>query len=122
MSSERESSRDPSGPAPGAEGVSGPWWKTLDRYMWGVLIVAVLAWVLEGVDQPTFVLSRGPAIDDLLSVEMDERDLHTKGAAKNAALLGVEPGAGRRPEERILDAIEGMVLLEVPDKVQIEEP
>ncbi|HVR73922.1 MAG TPA: MFS transporter, partial [Planctomycetota bacterium] len=108
--------------------MSGPWWKTLNGYMWWVLIVAALGWVFDVVDQRIFVLSRGPALDDLLSVELEESELNTKTAAEIAALLGVEPGAEPATEEVILrrveDVGEDIVVLRdpEPEKVKIEEP
>lgn len=44
---------------------SGPWWKELNRYHWFVLLVSVLGWMFDTMDQQLFNLARGPAILEL---------------------------------------------------------
>lgn len=43
-----------------------PWWRTLNRYHWFVLIVAALGWLFDCLDQQLFNLARVPAMRDLL--------------------------------------------------------
>jgi MFS family permease len=42
-----------------------PWWATLTRYHWFVLVVAALGWLFDTMDQQLFNLARGPAIGEL---------------------------------------------------------
>ena len=54
--------------APAVEETSlstGPWWKELNRYHWFVLLVSVLGWLFDTMDQQLFNLARGPAILEL---------------------------------------------------------
>ncbi len=48
------------------EAVSIPWWSELSRAHWWVLIVAVLGWLFDAMDQRLFILARTPALRDLL--------------------------------------------------------
>jgi MFS family permease len=60
--------------------------------MWWVLVASALGWVFDVMDQRIFVLSRGPALDELLSVKLEESSLRQMTAGKAAVHLGVEPG------------------------------
>ena len=42
--------------------VSIPWWSELSRTHWWVLIVAVLGWLFDAMDQRLFILARTPAL------------------------------------------------------------
>ena len=44
-----------------------PWYRTLNRYQWFVLVVASLGWLFDTMDQQLFNLARKPAITELLS-------------------------------------------------------
>ncbi len=46
--------------------MSIPWWSELSRAHWWVLIVAVLGWLFDAMDQRLFILARTPALRDLL--------------------------------------------------------
>ena len=70
----------------------GPWWKGLTGYMWWVLVASALGWVFDVMDQRIFILSRGPALDELLAVKVEESALQQMTASQAAALLGTEPG------------------------------
>jgi MFS family permease len=43
-----------------------PWYKTLTRYHWFVLVVAALGWLFDCLDQQLFNLARNPAVTELL--------------------------------------------------------
>src|SRR3954451_15189711 len=43
-----------------------PWWREMSRSHWWVLIVAVLGWLFDAMDQRLFILARTPALRDLL--------------------------------------------------------
>ncbi len=53
--------RSSDGPRP-----SGPWYKSLNRYHWFVLIVAALGWLFDCLDQQLFVLARPAAMRELI--------------------------------------------------------
>jgi MFS family permease len=50
---------------------SGPWYKELNRYHWFVLLVSVLGWLFDTMDQQLFNLARGPAINELRGTSAD---------------------------------------------------
>src|SRR3954468_21999270 len=43
-----------------------PWGREMTRTHWWVLIVAVLGWLFDAMDQRLFILARTPALKDLL--------------------------------------------------------
>lgn len=45
---------------------ASPWWRELSRTHWWVMIVAVLGWMFDAMDQRLFILARTPAVRDLL--------------------------------------------------------
>src|SRR5437588_7825615 len=45
----------------------GPWWRTLNRYQWFVLIVATLGWLFDTMDQQLFNIARTPAMRALVA-------------------------------------------------------
>ncbi|VTS01900.1 MFS transporter [Tuwongella immobilis] len=42
-----------------------PWWKELTGYHWFVLVVAMLGWLFDTMDQQLFNLARAPAVAEL---------------------------------------------------------
>ncbi len=50
---------------------SAPWYRTLTRYHWFVLIVAALGWLFDTMDQQLFNLARVPAMKSLLKPGQD---------------------------------------------------
>jgi MFS family permease len=42
------------------------WYRDLNRYQWFVLVVAVLGWLFDCLDQQIFILARQPAMKELL--------------------------------------------------------
>ncbi len=48
-----------------------PWFKLLTRYHWFVLVVAVLGWSFDTMDQQLFNLARRPAMTELLAPRSD---------------------------------------------------
>lgn len=51
-----------------------PWYKTLTRYHWFVLIVAALGWLFDTMDQQLFVLARPAAMKELVQPRSQEED------------------------------------------------
>jgi MFS family permease len=45
---------------------SSPWWRTLERRHWFVLVAASLAWLFDCLDQQVFNLGRDGAVEQLL--------------------------------------------------------
>jgi MFS family permease len=52
---------------------TGPWYKTLNRYHWFVLIVASLGWMFDTMDQQLFNLARKPAITELIGAKAGDK-------------------------------------------------
>ena len=52
--------------SPNSSANPGPWWRELNRYQWFVLIVAILGWMFDCLDQQLFTLSRMPAMKALV--------------------------------------------------------
>src|SRR5271163_4808786 len=59
---------DPTPVAP-PETLAGPWYKTLTRYHWFVLIVCTLGWTFATMDQQLFNIARRPAMRALVAPE-----------------------------------------------------
>jgi MFS family permease len=72
----------PSAPAP--DGDRTPWYKLLNRYHWFVLVVAVLGWSFDTMDQQLFNLAREPAMRELLSEPIKGSDGVTDRTEANA--------------------------------------
>ena len=49
-----------------APAVAGPWYRSLSRYHWFVLIVCSLGWMFDTMDQQLFNLARTPAMRELI--------------------------------------------------------
>jgi MFS family permease len=56
-----------------------PWYKTLTRYHWFVLVVAALGWLFDTMDQQLFNLARTPAIRDLMGGSLTQTELDKYG-------------------------------------------
>lgn len=70
-----------------------PWYQTLTRYHWFVLVVAALGWLFDTMDQQLFVLARQPAIADLLNVSSsDPAVLRFSGYATTIFIIGWATG------------------------------
>ncbi len=73
-------SSPPTTPAPSDD--KRPWYKLLNRYHWFVLVVAVLGWSFDTMDQQLFNLARRPAMTELLA---PESSAPAEGTAESAA-------------------------------------
>ncbi len=47
--------------------VATPWWKEVTRYHWLVVLIASCGWLFDCMDQRIFILSREPALREVLS-------------------------------------------------------
>ena len=64
---------------------TGAWYKALNGYHWWVLIVASFGWMFDTMNQRIFVLSRGPAMRDLLPAGMSGADItHYSGIVRKS--------------------------------------
>jgi len=72
---------------------TGAWYKALNGYHWWVLIVASFGWMFDTMNQRIFVLSRGPAMRDLLPASMSLADVTWwSGIATAVFMLGWAAG------------------------------
>jgi len=72
---------------------AGAWYKALNGYHWWVLIVASFGWMFDTMNQRIFVLSRGPAMRDLLPAGMSVADITWySGIATAVFMLGWAAG------------------------------
>src|SRR5262249_31215247 len=55
--------------APPPDPEAGPWYRSLTRYHWFVLIVASLGWLFDTMDQQLFNIAKGPAMRALVTEE-----------------------------------------------------
>ena len=71
----------------------GPWYGELNRYHWFVLIVCMLGWLFDCLDQQLFALARTPAVAELLGVsETDPQVAKFGGYATSVLLIGWATG------------------------------
>ena len=61
-----------------------PWYRSLTKYHWFVLVVAALGWLFDCLDQQLFVLARPAAMKELVT----EKDLPP---AKTSATVASAP-------------------------------
>jgi MFS family permease len=59
---------EPTAPSPAPPG-AGPWYRSLSRYHWFVLIVCSLGWMFDTMDQQLFNLARSSAMRELIPAE-----------------------------------------------------
>jgi len=72
---------------------TGAWYKALNGYHWWVLIVASFGWMFDTMNQRIFVLSRGPAMRDLLPASISVADVTWwSGIATAVFMLGWAAG------------------------------
>jgi MFS family permease len=71
---------------------SGPWWSLLERYHWFVLVVAMLGWLFDCLDQQLFNAARVPAMRELLGSGDMRQITEYGGYATSIFLLGWATG------------------------------
>jgi MFS family permease len=62
------------------------WYRDLNRYQWFVLVVAVLGWLFDCLDQQLFILARQPAMKELLDTT-DQATIDAYGSYATAIFL-----------------------------------
>lgn len=72
--------------------IAGPWWRTLNRYHWFVLIVAALGWLFDCLDQQLFNAARVPAMQQLLQTSDMRTVTEYGGYATSIFLMGWATG------------------------------
>src|SRR3990172_12595030 len=70
-----------------ATDAGGPWYTTLNRYHWFVLVVAALGWLFDTMDQQLFVLARSPAMRELLQAAPGDQRVDYYGNLATAIFL-----------------------------------
>ncbi len=88
------------------------WYQGLTKYQWWVLVIGVMAWTFDCMDQRLFVLSRAPAVKELMG--WNEREIElvpqiTKDAAK---AVDAEIAAGKLTAEQCDKEVERRVVEE----------
>ena len=71
---------------------TGPWWSEMTRYHWWVVIVSILGWLFDSMDQRLFVLARTPALRELLGPVSDALVTTYAGYATCIFILGWATG------------------------------
>jgi MFS family permease len=64
-----------------------PWYRGLSRYAWLVLIIAMLGWLFDTMDQNVFNLVRTPAVASLLHVARSDRSVTLWGGVMTSVFL-----------------------------------
>ena len=83
----------PAAPSHPADDETIPWYKTLTRYHWFVLMVAALGWLFDTMDQQLFVLARTPALTELLKKNSSDPDISLYGGyATSIFIIGWATG------------------------------
>jgi MFS family permease len=70
--------------------IASPWWRSMNRYHWFVLIVAALGWLFDCLDQQLFNIARAPAMKDLLAPGLNPKAY--AGYATSIFLIGWATG------------------------------
>lgn len=79
--------------APAAAPPATAWWRQLTRYHWFVLVVAMLAWLFDTMDQQIFALARMPAVAELKGLARSEPGVKTGvGVATMIFMIGWATG------------------------------
>lgn len=63
------------------------WYRDLNGYQWFVLVVAVLGWLFDCLDQQLFVLARQPAMKELLGSAAEPSTIDAYGSYATAIFL-----------------------------------
>ncbi len=74
------------------------WYQGLTRYHWWVLLVAVLSWTFDCMDQRIFVLSRAPAVKELMHWEQRREPLEAELAPAIRSEVEKDAAAGTLDE------------------------
>jgi MFS family permease len=77
------------------------WYQGLTRYHWWVLIIGVLSWTFDCMDQRLFVLSRAPAVKELVGWPEREQALRPEVERRVTDAVAAEISAGQLgPQDR----------------------
>jgi len=84
-------------------GAGGPqlrWYQGLNRYHWVVLTIGILAWTFDCMDQRLFVLSRAPAVKELVGWPELENELRPEFQESAVQDVQTEIAAGTLAAQR----------------------
>ena len=85
------------------------WYHGLTGYHWWVLAIAVCAWMFDCMDQRLFVLSRAPAVKQLLNEEQYKQKILPDIQAKATEEIDAEVAASKLAESGRQEALETRV-------------
>ncbi len=103
-----------------ASGQNLRWYQGLTKYHWWVLAIAVMSWMFDCMDQRLFVLSRAPAIKELLGWDEREQEVRPEIELAVAAEIQAQVDAGELEQEERDEATEQRVKQEL-DEVYLAE-
>lgn len=82
------------------------WYQGLTRYHWWVLAIAVFAWMFDCMDQRLFVLSRSPAVKQLLNEPEYREKILPEIKSEAATQIDTEVAEGKVEESQREQAVE----------------
>lgn len=85
------------------------WYQGLSKYHWWVLAIGVCAWMFDCMDQRLFVLSRAPAVKELLDWDEYQSSIQAQLTAEAEAELAAEKAADQPGGEPRAAAVEQRV-------------
>ena len=68
--------------------VQGPWYRSLTRQQWNVLVATNLGWLFDGFENYALILTAGPALRQLLDPSLHGQIPFYIGAVIGINLLG----------------------------------
>ena len=69
--------------------VQGPWYRSLTRQQWNVLVATNLGWLFDGFENYALILTAGPALRQLLDPSLHGQIPFYIGAIIGINLLGL---------------------------------
>lgn len=85
------------------------WYHGLTKYHWWVLIIAVSAWMFDCMDQRLFVLSRAPAVKELLNEEEYQQKILPDIRTKATEEIDAEVAEGKLAESGRQEALDARI-------------
>jgi MFS family permease len=85
------------------------WYQGLSKYHWWVLVIAVMSWMFDCMDQRLFVLSRAPAVDELIGWNDQAEQLRPALISEAEEEIQADLEAGDLAEAEKARALEDLV-------------
>jgi len=96
------------------------WYQGLSKYHWWVLAIAVMAWMFDCMDQRLFVLTRAPAIKELVGWPDKEQELRPGIEQSVTQAVQAEINAGTLAPEKQADEVRSRVQTELTSAYESE--